>query len=400
MIKELKFVNWKSFEDAHLWIDPLTFVIGTNSTGKSNIIDALAFLSYAAQGKRLSDFGDKEIRGGIDGLIRRGQQTSTLSITLPIGKDEYTYDISVEQNGKELLVCDEKLVFRSSSGRETTLYLTDSASGTGTQIVARFPKDRPGPRKGINVRRDISILSQIQGLTVLKNIKEGASSVISVLTSIFILDPKPEQMRSYTPLSDTIASDGSNIAGVIAGLPTNKKQEFEKSLTNYVRRLPERDLKSIWAQTVGLFNSDAMLYCSEEWVDGTIMDFDARSMSDGTLRFIAIVSALLTIPEGSTLIIEEVDNGLHPSRAGELVSALKEIGHNRELDIVCTTHDPVLIDALGPEMLPFISCVTRSLQTGASQIQLLQDVPGLLKLLANYTPGGMMTNGLLKSTEE
>ena len=42
---------------------------------------------------------------------------------------------------------------------------------------------------------------------------------------------------------------------------------------------------------------------------------DARLLSDGTLRMLAVVTALETVPTGSRIIIEEFDNGLHPSRA-------------------------------------------------------------------------------------
>ena len=45
MIKEFRFQNWKSFGESVLYIDPLTFVIGTNASGKSNILDAISFLS-------------------------------------------------------------------------------------------------------------------------------------------------------------------------------------------------------------------------------------------------------------------------------------------------------------------------------------------------------------------
>jgi AAA15 family ATPase/GTPase len=43
MIKAIKLRNWKSFEDSILNVDPLTFIIGTNASGKSNILDALSF---------------------------------------------------------------------------------------------------------------------------------------------------------------------------------------------------------------------------------------------------------------------------------------------------------------------------------------------------------------------
>lgn len=397
MIKELQLTNWKSISNAKLFVDPLTFIIGTNAAGKSNIIDAMAFLRYIAQGKRLSDFSESELRGGIEGVIRRGEQSSTLRISIQAGKDIYIYTITFALEGKELLISGESLTAISTAGKENDLFYTDPLDKPSNQIVARFQKDKKGPRKGLEVRRDIAILSQIASLNVLKSIKDGAENVIEALSAIFVLDPKPEKMRDYTALADKLCSDGSNIAGVIAGMKPDDKKAFETELTNYVGPLPERDLVRIWAEPIGLFKTDAMLYCEEEWVEGERIAFDAKSMSDGTLRFIAIVTALLTMPPHSTLVVEEIDNGVHPSRAGELIAALKELGSERSIDVICTTHNPVLIDALGPEMLPFISYVTRSKETGASEIELLEEVPHLLKLLSNYTPGGIMTKGLLSN---
>ena len=50
MLKSVRFVNWKSFRDATLHIDPLTVLIGGNSSGKSNAIEGLQLLSRLAQG--------------------------------------------------------------------------------------------------------------------------------------------------------------------------------------------------------------------------------------------------------------------------------------------------------------------------------------------------------------
>lgn len=394
MIKNLSLSNWKSFESAQLWVDPLTIIIGANSAGKSNIVDALSFLSFAATGNRLTD---SFTRGGAEGLIKRHTDYSTLKITLIAGKDEYSYEISFVLEDKELLLREEKLSVKSTNGKEKILYSTDEPEVGANVIIARFLKDKAGPRKGLAVKRDVSILSQTPNLPIIKEIKEKAETVSSSLKSIFVLDPKPERMRAYTPLADKLASDGSNIAGVIAGLPENQKKDFEDRLTDYVRPLPEKDLKKIWAEPIGRFKTDAMLYCAEEWIDGEMSEFDARSMSDGTLRFIAIVSALLSAQKGATIVIEEVDNGLHPSRAGELVAALSKLGTEKGIDIICTTHNPVLIDALGPGMLPFISYVSRSEITGNSEIHLLEEMPHLLKLLANYSPGDMMTKGFISN---
>lgn len=60
--------------------------------------------------------------------------------------------------------------------------------------------------------------------------------------------------------------------------------------SSHVRPLPERDINKVISEPVGLIKSDAMLYCYEDW--NPEQPVDARGMSDGTLRFIAIVVAL------------------------------------------------------------------------------------------------------------
>lgn len=78
MIKELRLINWKSFGDTTLYIDPLTFVIGTNASGKSNILDALSFLHYVSLGTPIENVLKEHIRGGIEWAIRKGKQEFSL----------------------------------------------------------------------------------------------------------------------------------------------------------------------------------------------------------------------------------------------------------------------------------------------------------------------------------
>ena len=65
MITKLHLVNWKSFEDSIVYIDPLTFLIGTNASGKSNVLDAFQFMHLLMKGMTLEDAA-AAIRGGED----------------------------------------------------------------------------------------------------------------------------------------------------------------------------------------------------------------------------------------------------------------------------------------------------------------------------------------------
>jgi predicted ATPase len=143
-----------------------------------------------------------------------------------------------------------------------------------------------------------------------------------------------------------------------------------------------------------------MLYCEEGWEGAASHEIDARGMSDGTLRYLAIVTAMLIRPPGSLLVIEDVDNGLHPSRAGLLIEMLRTLGKERGIDVIVTTHNPALLDAAGVRMLPFITVAHRDSVTGASRLTQLEDIKQLPKLMAGGALGQLATAGRIESAIE
>jgi len=408
MIKELNLVNWKSFENAKLFIDPLTFLIGTNASGKSNVLDAFNFLYRIASGKQIQTAisGDSEIkpiRGGIDWFLKKNSQSESSTIEIILETDskgfDYKYSIEirkVDEKSCELASESLSLIARSPVYRDRQLFYTANTEPGAPGIHAYFYTAKRGKQRKITLNRAYSIIGQVDKLNVLKEIKDAATTVVSFLQNIFILDPISNHMRDYTKLSDTLAPDASNIAGVLAALPDERRKEIEMALSTYTKPLPEKDINKVWVEKVGRFASDAMLYCEEKWSENESVEVDARGMSDGTLRFLAIITALLLGKENSLLIIEEIDNGLHPSRAKLLVEVLKELSEKRKIDIVCTTHNPAFINALGNSMIPFISYVSRDKANGNSKISLLEDLDNLPKLMASDSLGNLMIKNAFK----
>ncbi|MEB4591853.1 AAA family ATPase [Candidatus Thiothrix sp. Deng01] len=345
MITELRLENWKSFGEATLYIDPLTILIGTNASGKSNVLDALQFLQRIASGVKAKDaFGS--IRGGLEWAAKR--PNASFGFHIVTVENHVRYECDVHYSVKDYV------------------------------LHEFFPLKHIGDNPGL-------VESQIN----------------KSLQNIFILQPVPDAMMHYTELSDRLDSNAGNIAGVLAALPAKRQKEIENTLTQYASRLPDRDIHRVYAEKVGKLGKDAMLYCDERWADsGEIFTVDARAMSDGTLRFLAILTALLTLPEGSLLAIDEVDNGLHPSRAKLLLEALQTISKQRNIDVLVTTHNPALLDAMGTEMVPFVTVAYRDPETGASKLTLLEDIEQLPKLLAQGTVGKLSTQGLIEKSLE
>ncbi len=409
MIKELRLKNWKSFADSTLYIDPLTILIGTNAGGKSNVLDALLFLQRMTAGRSITVAiaGDRDlpgIRGGLEWVVRKPGKSFTLEVIVASSIEErtdYRYALTLKMNGISAELVAESLVrlkyARDNALREQNLFITGSDAGKGP-ISVNFYTGTKGAGKSMQLDRAHSILSQIETLNVRKEIVTAAREVAGCLRQIFILDPVPGRMRNYSPLSDTLQSDAGNIAGVLGGLQGERKKEIEETLTRYLRNLPERDIRRVWTEPVGKFERDAMLYCEEDWTGCDETDvIDARGMSDGTLRFLSIMTAILTSGENSLLVIEEVDNGLHPSRAHVLVEMLRELGEKRGIDVLATTHNPAVLDALGSGMVPFISVVHRDAKSGASRVTLLEEIEQLPKLMASGSVGRLASRGRIEA---
>ena len=408
MIKELKLTNWKSFETATLYIDPLTVLIGSNASGKSNCLDALLFLNRVSQGVAIfpaiaGDVNLPALRGGMEWVSRKPEKQFQLSITLGSDneKQDYRYDLTVLVNGTKAEVYAEELTLltygpRREKPKEKMLFQTKEEESNSPGIPTYFSTGTQGRGKRHDLNRTNVILAQVDTLNVKKEIVEGAKLVLSCLQKIFVFDPIPSHMRNYTPLSEKLLADGSNIAGVLAGLENERKKTVEEILTRYLKDLPERDIKRIWTEPVGKFKTDAMLYCEEGWENQPTHEVDARGMSDGTLRYLAIVTALLTREPGSLLVIEEVDNGLHPSRAHFLVDMLKTLGAERNIDVLVTTHNPALLDAAGLAMAPFIVVAHRDETTGFSRLTQLEEIDQLPKLIASGSLGDLSSRGSIE----
>ncbi|MFN6567429.1 AAA family ATPase [Dendronalium sp. ChiSLP03b] len=460
MLKQLILENWKSFRYAELPLDPLTVLIGTNASGKSNVVEALEFLQRIARGENIEATlaGDKtlpSIRGGIDWAARKPYSEFTLKAIIQTidNTTDLLYEIKVQtkpdtkivqeavevvenynQNFHENMVILSRHNLKQSCLSEAIGQFNNiEKEVTKVKDVIKIYHNTVEELKALKIQLEnlednidnniwkSTISERVQSLDKLKtiiinqipthnksidNIKilnndlkneiEKIKVIISKLINVFVINPIPSKMRSYSSISDVFKSDASNIAGVLAALPDERKAEVEATLSAYIKNFPESDIKKVFAEPVGRLKTDAMLYCEEEWKPGETTLIDAKTMSDGTLRFLAILTALLTRPEGSQIVIEEIDNGLHPSRAELLVRMLRDIGRKRKIDILLTTHNPAFLDALGPEIVSFVVVAHRDSETGESKLTLLEDIDNFSKLFASYSLGDMTTKGAIE----
>ena len=170
-------------------------------------------------------------------------------------------------------------------------------------------------------------------------------------------------------------------------------QQRQTAALKFVQSLPEQDIENIsFLETP---RDEVMLQLTETF-GGQSTAYDASILSDGTLRVLSIAAALLSAPEQSLVVIEEIDNGVHPNRASELLERISSIAKKRNLRVLISSHNPALLDALPDEAIPETVFCYRSPEDGSSQLTRLQDIPDYPELIAQGSVGHLMTRGLLE----
>jgi predicted ATPase len=223
-------------------------------------------------------------------------------------------------------------------------------------------------------------------------IPEVTRSLRETLRNIVFLDPRPAQMRNYEYAGDKyLKEDGSNLSAVLYQLC--QQPESKQALLAFIRSLPEQDITDI--QFIETPRQDVMVSLEETF--GEQQRFvDAPLLSDGTLRVLAVGAALLSAPEGSLIIIEEVDNGVHPSRADVLVQQIRDVASRRQLRVLLTSHNPALLDALPDNALADVLCCYRHPHEGDSRLVRLGDMERYSELVAQGPLGQLMTRKVLE----
>lgn len=396
--------NFKSYRQATLPLAPLTVLIGANASGKSNAIEALRLLSWIAQGNRLTAIryalyeGVEPVRGTVANLGHNKSKIFKLtcrtndedwdffSLTLSLGADD------------ELHISDERI---TGPGTSVPLYeVVGRFEGVGSDLQVAYNNfARGGKKPRITCNDQMAILNQLQSSAIFEIGHKSAQREIPVvcdtysdlLSGIVFLDPRPSAMRYYSFKTETeLKSDGSNLSGVLFSLC--KDPEKETKIIEKIQSLPEQNIAAV--RFIETPRNEAMVVLVETF-GGQEQGFDATLLSDGTLRVLAVAAAILSAPRGSLVVIEEIDNGIHPSRAHAILGQISRIAKERDLRVLISSHNPALLDALPDDAVPDVVFCYRDLQDGSSRLVRLADIPDYPELIAQGSVGHLMTRGLI-----
>ena len=408
MIKSIRIQGFKSYQDSTLRLSQVTFLIGANGAGKSNAIDALRFLNWMGRGVRLDDIDSRlgsapgQVRGTSDDLFRSGLASFDFEIELSKNKSAtFQQTIASASRGVEqertLVVSSERLC---CAGRKQPYYCLrkQTASKFSDSVDVEYDNfSRGGNKPRITCSNRQAIFYQLlsesrfESARSKKEIPDCARMVKDSLGQILFLDADLSKMRGYTRKlkGRALEKDASNISSVVYNICQDQK--LKRELLALIQALPELNISNI--SFVETEIGDVMLQLHEGVAGGRITPITL--LSDGTLRLLAIAACVLSAPAGSMVVIEEIDNGLHPSRAKHVVDSLYRIADERKIQMLVTTHNPALMSAIPIKKVGEVLCCYRNHFQGSSEVLCLGDVPRFVELSMKGKLGDLATSNIL-----
>ncbi len=392
MLTRLRVKGFKSLEDVEVRFGPFTCIAGANGAGKSNLFDAIVFLKNLANTSIIE--AASAIRNGGD---HHGQRTSigslfTKTSTRQADMMEFDADILVSESVTDdfsrpakpkvtflryrLVLKHRKASAGTPEGIELvsesldgirkgeaknqlgfdldkeffkSIYVGKSTAEfiyteTASQIVKIRQDQSQGAPLSIDIRRaDRTVLSSINTIerpTVLAARREMQSWKLLQLESSSLRRPDEFLAKS------TVSEHGEHLPATLDRL--QKNQEIANQLADLLPDVKnvsvdvdeKRQLKTLFLETTNNIRHEA------------------RALSDGTLRFLALAIIGADADAGGIICLEEPENGIHPARIPAIVELLYQMAVDKTApvdesnplrQIIVNTHSPLVIQAIASE---------------------------------------------------
>lgn len=413
MLKAITLKTFKSYREARLPLAPLTVLIGANASGKSNALEGLRLLSWLAQGRKLSAVmqearrEENSLRGRVESLALDGYGEFTLGCETD-RKDWNQLEVRIGFRPDGMHVNAETM---THGGAVVPLYsIQGPAADRSSDVQVAYNNfAKGGTKPHVTCSDQMAIFTQLTSPAAFdarhkdsqREIPAAARAHVQLLGSMLFLDPLPARMRDYSfPSESTLQQDGANLSAVLWNLWGADSDAVSEDVTTrrreileFIHSLPEQDIADL--SFLREPRGGVMVKLTETF-GGQQREFDASLLSDGTLRVLAVCAALLSASEGDLVVIEEIDNGVHPSRAKHLLSRILAVAERRHLRVLLSTHNPALLDSLPDAAVPDVVFCYRDPVDGTSRLVRLEDLPDYPELLAQGTLGRLVTAGVLE----
>jgi predicted ATPase len=325
MAQALNKLTLKGFKSIESLLDfelrPLNVLIGANGAGKSNFVDFFRMLRAMAEGS-LGRFVTE--RGGADQFFYLGpRQTRQIWARLEIGLNAYEFELSATATGL-MMVGSENTSYKAKLEEHT--YCGPNA-GHNESILTAFKTEMLG---GPGIPQSVNRVAEALAKLIVYHFHD---------TSQWAPMRREQSVRDY----DVLRDDASYIAAYLLYLREKFKSSYDL-IRDTVRMIaPFFDDFTLRPETKGPEEKVRL-----EWRQkGSDYPFQPYQLSDGTIRFICLATALIQPRPPATIVIDEPELGLHPFAINLLANLIQSAAERTQ--VIVSTQSPDLLNWFKPE---------------------------------------------------
>ena len=195
----------------------------------------------------------------------------------------------------------------------------------------------------------------------------------SALAGIRFLDLVSDRMReSAFPGQNVLGDRGENLPAVLEQICGDRQRR--DTLISWVQELTPMDVADFE------FPRDPSGRVHLQIIERKGRKVSAYSASDGTLRFLGMLSALLSPDSAGLYFFEEIDNGIHPNRLWLLVELIESQTKKGNVQVVTTTHSPEMLNFINDTTFKNTSVTYRDEKSADAIIRPVAELPNAREL--------------------
>ena len=387
--------RFKGFESVRIDLGGFTVIVGENASGKSNLRDALRFLHGISKGYSFTEIiGGKwgasgihewlGIRGGANEIAFAGSDSFAIEIGLSCNVfaqlSNYLYRLEISETPKGRFVTTKEHIVDENTKYPLFDAIVHNQSGLADSRKVRVNEKEYDTPFGIDTRGPIiSQLLMMPGGPIDYAAYMKIHGVLDAFGGTRFFEFSPEAMRMpSSPGAWHLGDRGENLSSVLQQFCIIESQK--SALIKWIRELAPIDVADF------RFKSDLTGRILVFLVDGNGNEVSPDSASDGTLRFLATLTAMLSpSPVNGCYFFEEIDSGLHPSRLHLLTQLIEGQVRTGKRQVIATTHSPQLLSFLSPETVDDVIVAYRMREDSSQRMRKLADIPDAQRLVREHS---------------
>ena len=392
-LTHIAITNWRNFAHIEFDLSSRLFVVGPNSSGKTNLLAALRFLSDVA---RRGLVAASEDLGGPERYFRSGMDSASFAVTVDVDTRELAYDLSLRKVtvvedfvGGEmrmrplkagipagLLEADQPRILQPRVADKPTSF---SFEELATMEIANPPDEHQLEDEGVEpvwdyvsdyvFVEDEKLLidgEDVTGVPRTKQVTGSALSIRNILSGIRYIHPNPKKMLER---ADRYDPDHGTGFFQHAGRFSDQQLDAVVDRIRPIMAAVVPEIPNLSYQRMGL--GTELVFYSDTPVRGASGVYSHEQFSEGTLRLLGLLFDLATLPRDTSIVlIEEPETFLQSSVVRSLPLLLAEVAMNSDVQMIISTHSPELIDS--ELVLPSQVLMLRS-ENGETTGQLLSE---------------------------